>query len=122
MTLLGMLAVEQYESSVTFTEEGVPSIESDRFSRMHPALQRRVITLVLKYLYDGESLPVEYNSALVGQLLIHADKASGNVSISLPRGYQFIREYAKLTFVRDIRAAGNGEAKTIAEAGLDGYR
>ena len=100
-TLLGMLAVEQYESSVTFTEEGVASIESDRFSRMHPALQRRVITLVLKYLYDGESLPVEYNSTLVGQLLVHAEKASGNVSISLPRGYQFIREYAKLTFVRE---------------------
>ena len=88
---------------------------------MHLALQRRVITLLLKYLYNGESLPVEYNSALISQLLVHAQKASGNVSINLPRGYRFIREYAKLTFARK-QIGGNGVAESITEAGSGRYR
>lgn len=99
--LLSELAVEQYERIVDFSEEGIVSLEKELFSRIHPALQRRVITLVLRYIYDGESLPVPYNSTLINELLFHVSEQSGNVSISLPRGYQLLREYDQLTFVRD---------------------
>ncbi|WP_342507756.1 tRNA lysidine(34) synthetase TilS [Sporosarcina sp. FSL K6-2383] len=100
--LLEMLAVEQFERIVEFTVEGLPVVESDAFSDMHLALQRRVITLLLKYLYDGESVPVEYNSALISQLLHHITSQDGTVSIDLPRGYRFIRAYSKLMFVREV--------------------
>ena len=60
-----------------------------------------MITLLLRYLYNGEIMPVKYNSALISQLLHHLSSQDGNVSIHLPRGYRFIREYGVLTFVRD---------------------
>lgn len=101
--LLETLAREQFERITTFTEEGFPFVDGVVFSNMHHALQRRMITLLLKYLYDGESVPVEYNSALISQLLHHLSSHNGNVSIDLPRGYRFIREYDKLTFVRDVQ-------------------
>lgn len=101
--LLEKLALEQYERIVEFTEEGIPSVKKELFSRIHPALQRRVITLVLRYIYDGESLSVPYNSALIGQLLHHFAEQDGNVSISLPHGYRLVREYARLTFVRETQ-------------------
>ncbi|MFJ7936822.1 tRNA lysidine(34) synthetase TilS [Sporosarcina sp. NPDC096371] len=102
--LLETLAVEQLERIVEFTDEGLPAIDSGDFSVMHLALQRRVITLLLKYLYDGESTPVEYNSALISQLLHHVESQNGNVSIDLPRGYRFTRAYSKLTFVRHTQS------------------
>lgn len=101
--LLETLARDQFERITTFTEEGLPIVDGSVFSNMHHALQRRVITLLLKYLYNGESVPVEYNSALTSQLLHHLSSRNGNVSIDLPRGYRFIREYGKLTFVRSVQ-------------------
>ncbi len=98
--LLEGLALEQVERIVELKEEGHLAIDSSVFSDMHLALQRRVITLLLKYLYDGESIPVEYNSALISQLLHHITSQDGNVSIDLPRGIRFMRSYGKLTFVR----------------------
>jgi tRNA(Ile)-lysidine synthetase-like protein len=100
--LLEMLAEEQVDRIVEFVAEGHLAIDSSAFSDMHLALQRRVITLILKYLYDGESIPVEYNSALISQLLHHITSQDGNISIDLPRGYRFMRSYSKLTFVRGL--------------------
>nr|WP_225942148.1 tRNA lysidine(34) synthetase TilS [Sporosarcina limicola] len=99
--LLGTLAKGHFERIVKFTKEGLPFIDNYTFFDMHSALQRRVITLLLSYLYDGEHVPVEYNSTLISQLLRHLSSQRGNVSVNLPRGYRFIREYGKLTFVRD---------------------
>ncbi|WP_203248983.1 tRNA lysidine(34) synthetase TilS [Sporosarcina beigongshangi] len=100
--LLEKLAMEQFERIVEFTAEGLPVVDSDAFSDMHLALQRRVITLLLKYLYDGESVPVEYNSVLISQLLHHIRSQDGTVSINLPRGFRFIRAYSKLMFAREV--------------------
>lgn len=99
--LLEMLATEQFEKITAFTAEGLPCVDSGVFSNMHQALQRRIITLLLKYIYNGESVPVEYSSTLIDQLLHHLISQNGNVTISLPRGYRFLREYDKLMFVRD---------------------
>lgn len=111
--LLEKLAMEEYERIVEFEEEGTISINKDLFSGIHLALQRRVITLVLNYIYDGESIPVPYNSTLINELLTHTSEQSGNVSISLPHGYQLIREYSKLTFVRDTKTPDNMLQKRI---------
>ena len=99
--LLEMLAQERFDEITKFTEVGLPVVDGNAFSSMHQALQRRMITLLLKYLYNGEIVPVKYNSALISQLLHHLSSQNGNVSIHLPRGYRFIREYGVLTFVRD---------------------
>ncbi|NYF26430.1 tRNA lysidine(34) synthetase TilS [Sporosarcina sp. JAI121] len=99
--LLETLAQDRLDEIMTFTEAGLPTVDGNAFSDMHQALQRRMITLLLKYIYDGENVPVKYNSALINQLLYHLASQNGNVSIHLPRGYRFVREYDVLTFVRD---------------------
>lgn len=99
--LLEMLARERFDEITKFTEAGLPVVDGNAFSCMHQTLQRRIITLLLRYLYNGEFMPVKYNSALISQLLHHLSSQNGNVSIHLPRGYRFIREYGVLTFVRD---------------------
>ena len=99
--LLEMLARERFDEITRIHRSGPACRRWNAFSDMHQALQRRMITLLLKYLYDGEIMPVKYNSALINQLLHHLSSQNGNVSIHLPRGYRFIREYGMLTFVRD---------------------
>ncbi len=98
--LLNRLATEEFERNVKFASDGLPMIDVLTFSAMHLSLQRRVITLLLNYLYDGETVPVEHNSTLVTQLIRHLHSTEGNVTIDLPRGFRFVREYNQLTFSR----------------------
>ena len=102
-TLLDSLVKEQFSSIVTFTEEGFPTFAPNMFRSMHTALQKRFIPLLLNYLYFGESIPVEYNSALLNQLHHHLSASEGNVTIDLPRGYRFVREYGTVSIVKNVR-------------------
>jgi tRNA(Ile)-lysidine synthetase-like protein len=98
--LLETLAKTQLDEIIEFTEEGLPCIEGLRFSGMPVALQRRMIPLLLNYLYHEKNVSVEYKSGLIGQILQHFSTQKGNVSIDLPFGYRLLREYGKLKFVR----------------------
>lgn len=102
--LLDNFAKESFDSMVTYTNDGYPAFELDQFTDMHTALQKRFILLLLKYLYNGESIPVEYNTALLEQLHHHLSARHGNVSIDLPRGYRFVREYGNVTFVKNLES------------------
>lgn len=97
---LQALAKEQVAQLVEFTKVGLPTIDSNRFGGMPTALQRRVITLLLGYLYDEEKMFISYKSSLIEQIIHHLNSSDGNVSIDLPLSYQFLREYDKLTFVK----------------------
>lgn len=102
LELLERFAKEQFERIVQFTSEGLPTLHNNEVSSMHPALQRRLITLLLNYLYTDQNEPIEMNAALIEQLLHHLSIRQGNVSIDLPQGYKLIREYDKLTFTRSL--------------------
>ena len=65
------LAKERLEKMLEFTDEGLPSINRRAFTDMPTALQRRMIPLLLGYLYDEENAPEYYKSALVEQILHH---------------------------------------------------
>ncbi|MFS0690805.1 tRNA lysidine(34) synthetase TilS [Sporosarcina sp. 179-K 8C2 HS] len=99
--LLNSMAKEHFASIVTFTEDGLPTFPSDLFKSMHTALQKRFIPLLLNYLYFGEIKPVEYNTALLNQLHHHLSVSSGNVTIDLPKGYRFVREYGIVSVVKN---------------------
>ena len=73
---------------------------------MPVALQRRMIPLLLNYLYHGKNDSVEYKSALIGQILQHFSSRNGNSSLDLPLGFRLIREYGKLMFVRPALQKG----------------
>lgn len=99
--LLMQLSLKQFQSVVSISEKGFPTVQQHRFAAMHPALQTRLIPLLLKYLYNGESIPVEFTHDLLEQLQYHMQSAEGNVSIDLPRGLRFVREYGRISIVKD---------------------
>ncbi|WP_210471798.1 tRNA lysidine(34) synthetase TilS [Sporosarcina sp. 6E9] len=94
-------AEEQLGKIIGFTEEGLPTISKQSFGSMPTALQRRMIKLLLDYLYDNYKVHVRYKYTLIDQLLHHLGSEDGNVSIHLPLGYRFVREYDKLTFAKE---------------------
>lgn len=98
---LQALAKEQIEEHVGYTQDGLPTMSSYTLMGMPTALQRRVITLLLGYLYVDENLFVGYKSSLIEQIMHHLYSSDGNVSIDLPLSYHFLREYDKLTFVKE---------------------
>ncbi|MGN7388864.1 tRNA lysidine(34) synthetase TilS [Sporosarcina sp. SAFN-015] len=105
--LLNSLAKERFASIVTFTEDGLPTFPSDMFISMHTALQKRFIPLLLNYLYYGETTQVEYNTALLNQLHHHLSTSAGNMTIDLPKGYRFVREYGTVSIVKNVEAPDN---------------
>lgn len=107
------LAKEQLDTIIAFSAEGLPCVDSSAFSSMPTALQRRMIPLLLNYLYDKQNVSVAYKTGLIEQLLDHLDSQDGNVSIDLPFGYRFVREYDKLTFVRQKIASKAHVQKTL---------
>ncbi|MHA6260545.1 tRNA lysidine(34) synthetase TilS [Sporosarcina sp. CAU 1771] len=110
---LTALAKDQLDSIVAISEEGLPYVDGSSFSSMPTALQRRMIPLLLNYLYDKKNVPVVYKTGLVEQLLNHLDSTDGNISIDLPHGYRFVREYDKLTFVEKENTLNDFVQKTL---------
>ncbi|WP_438314121.1 tRNA lysidine(34) synthetase TilS [Sporosarcina sp. FA9] len=111
--LLKTLAKEQFDKIVEFTEQGLPSIDGDAFIGMPNSLQRRVITLLLNYLYDNKNVLVEYKYGLIEQLQDQLTSQVGNISIDLPLGYKFLREYGHLTFVKGNTVPQSDVSKTL---------
>ncbi|MCG3086650.1 tRNA lysidine(34) synthetase TilS [Sporosarcina cyprini] len=103
--LLNGMASEALSGMLTLAAECLPSIEIKRFVRMHPALQKRMIPLLLNYLYRGEKIPVEYSAALIEQLLRQMQTDAGNAALHLPGGYLCIREYGVLRFEKSVQQA-----------------
>lgn len=93
------LAKEHLEGLLTFTDKGVPVIHSATFRTMHPALQKRAVPLLLKYLYNGETIPAIYNADLLNQLIRQLSADTGSASISLPENWSLQRDYGVSTFV-----------------------
>lgn len=111
--LLNNLAKERFTAIVSVTKEGLPTFSIDMYSDMHTALQTRFIPLLLRYLYCGESIPVEYNSALLHQLHHHLSTPEGNVTIDLPKGYRFVREYNQVSIVKDLGSLSTSPEKLL---------
>lgn len=100
--LLDSLAKEHFQEIVSYTEEGFLTFSINMFSGMHTALQTRFITLVLKYIYNRENIPLEYSTPLLNALQQQLSSDYGNVTIDLPGGYRFQREYDLALFVEKV--------------------
>lgn len=98
--LLDSLTNEQVKEIVSYTDKGFPTFSVKKFSSMHTALQTRFIPLVLKYIYNREIIPLEYSATLLNTLHQQLLSDRGNVTIDLPGGYRFKREYDRVTFLK----------------------
>lgn len=96
---LQALAQNWIETHITYSDEKLPILPYSQFSTIHVALQRRVFLLLLNYIYEERNASVDYSSSLVEQLIQHTSSTTGHITIDLPDGYQFRREYEQLLFV-----------------------
>ncbi len=112
---LQTLAKNRLEEFLEFTEDELPSINIRTFKSMPTALQKRMIPLLLEYVYDKKNGTVHYKSTLIDQLLHHLNSEDGNVTIHMPLGYKFVRQYGHLMFVKDasISIANLGVLKVV---------
>lgn len=110
---LQALAEQWIEENLTYSVNGLPIIPFSQFLTMHVALQRRVFLLLLNYIYKERNPSVDYSSSLVEQLVQHASSTAGHITIDLPDGYQFRREYDQLLFVKSEARSVHLEEKAL---------
>lgn len=90
------MARQKYEQLVTVDQEGVFFIDTKCFIEVPIALQRRVILLLLKYLYNNSEILL--NDHLIDSILAACNKDDGNIVIHLPQDYFLARHYNKVQF------------------------
>ncbi|MFJ8066749.1 tRNA lysidine(34) synthetase TilS [Psychrobacillus sp. NPDC096426] len=90
------MAERKYEQLVTIDQDGVFFLDTKCFMEVPIALQRRVILLLLKYLYNNSEILL--NDHLIDSILAACIKDDGNIVIYLPQGYFLARHYNKVQF------------------------
>ena len=95
-TFLQTLAKEKFDQLVTVGSESRFSLDTNQFREIPITLQRRVILLLLKYLY-GSSKTL-FNNRLIESILTACTKQDGNTVIHLPKDFFLIRHYSQVQF------------------------
>ena len=105
-------AREVWEQISVPLQDGGLAVETDAFSRVPSALQRRVIPILLDYLYLSGRYPSggRLESLILSQLM----RTEGSGSVDLPDGFRLEREYGKAVF----RKAGQGSPGKFGETPL----
>ncbi|GGA48449.1 tRNA lysidine(34) synthetase TilS [Psychrobacillus lasiicapitis] len=93
---LQSMAKRKYEQLVTIDQDGVFFLDTKCFIEVPIALQRRVILLLLKYLYKNSEILL--NDHLIDSILAACNKHDGNITIHLPQDYFLVRHYNKVQF------------------------
>lgn len=93
---LQTLAKEKYGQLVTVDQNGVIFLDTVHFSKVPIALQRRVILLLLSYLYNNSETLL--NDRLIESILTACNERDGNAVIHLPNGFSLVRHYNKVQF------------------------
>jgi tRNA(Ile)-lysidine synthetase-like protein len=94
--LLQRLAVKEFEEIKVFSTSHSISIDLGPFQDIEPALQKRVVLLLLNYLYPYEKLWLSHS--LVDQIHNQCLERNGSSEIHLPKGRKCIRHYSKMHF------------------------
>ena len=103
---LTKLAHEVKERMVVEKRRGFLKIQTEPFRIADVALQRRIIPLLLNYLYTYESHKIAYSTTLLDAIRDALLKSEGQQRIYLPRGYVVYRTYDEATFSkRHVRSS-----------------
>lgn len=95
-TFLQTLAREKFDQLVTVKSESHFFMDTKQFSEIAVALQRRVILILLKYLYDSSNTLL--NNRLIESILTACNEQDGNTVIHLPNDFFLIRHYSQVQF------------------------
>ncbi|WP_017382106.1 tRNA lysidine(34) synthetase TilS [Paenisporosarcina sp. TG-14] len=97
--LLQKLTMNEYEKIILSTSLHSLSIDIQLFQRIEIALQKRVVLLILKYLYPNESLWLSHD--LINQIHSQCLERDGSSEIHLPKGRKVFRHYSTMLFSFD---------------------
>ncbi|MEG0260662.1 MAG: tRNA lysidine(34) synthetase TilS [Lysinibacillus sp.] len=92
--LLMTLAQDIFAKTFQKTSGNMYSAEIEAFQMVPLALQRRLILILLNYLYKDSNTIQSYT--LLTSLLKLCETTAGNAEIHLPEGYMAVRQYGKL--------------------------
>ncbi|WP_277586863.1 tRNA lysidine(34) synthetase TilS [Psychrobacillus antarcticus] len=95
-TFLQMLAKEKFDQVVTFKSKSSFFMDTKEFSEIPVALQRRVILILLRYMYDSSNTLL--NNRLIESILGACNEQDGNIIIHLPKDFFLIRHYSQVQF------------------------
>ncbi|WP_313894870.1 tRNA lysidine(34) synthetase TilS [Psychrobacillus sp.] len=93
---LQTMAEEKFELLVTIDTKGTFFLDTMRFSQTPIALQRRVVLLLLNYIYGNSDILL--NDRLIESVLNACNESKGNTVMHLPNGYFLIRHYRSVQF------------------------
>ncbi|UJF26984.1 tRNA lysidine(34) synthetase TilS [Planococcus sp. 107-1] len=93
------LARIKLEEIAVFDEESI-SLSAEKFAGEALALQKRMVLLLLNYLYNEQEVPI--NKQLAEQIREMMGSSSGTVFLHLPGHYQMVREYDTVLFGRRL--------------------
>ena len=106
------LAQDIFSKTVKIFNGNMCSMEIEAFEMVAPALQRRLILILLNYLYKDSNTLQSY--AILTSLLKLCETTSGYAEIHLPEGFIAVRRYGKLT----IQKSESLESEIYPETGF----
>ncbi|KOS70337.1 tRNA(Ile)-lysidine synthase [Lysinibacillus contaminans] len=98
--LLMTLAQDIFSKTVTKNSENMYSLEIKAIQLVPLALQRRLVLILLNYLYKDSSTIQSY--ALLTSLLKLCDTTAGNAEVHMPEGFIAVRRYGNLTIQKNV--------------------
>ncbi|ALC87086.1 hypothetical protein AM499_15640 [Bacillus sp. FJAT-22090] len=100
-TLLQIMAKEKFEQLVTVDSNHSFFLDTMHFKEVPIALQRRVVLLLLNYLYNESDTFL--NDRLIESILFACNEFEGNSVIHLPKSFFLVRHYNKVQFTSSIK-------------------
>ncbi|HSI66036.1 MAG TPA: tRNA lysidine(34) synthetase TilS [Planococcus sp. (in: firmicutes)] len=92
------LAEQKLQSLISSEKSGV-ALSAKGFRNEAPALQKRMVLLLLNYLYNDKQVPITKQLAEQVQELMQ--RSSGTVFLHLPQDYRMVRQYDDVFFSKD---------------------
>ncbi|HSO59016.1 MAG TPA: tRNA lysidine(34) synthetase TilS [Paenisporosarcina sp.] len=102
--LLNKLSMREYKKIILSSDTHALSIDLLQFQGIEVALQKRVVLLLLNYLYPKESLWLSHS--LIEQVHSQCLENDGSSEIHLPNGRKGFRHYSTMLFsLNDVNSA-----------------
>lgn len=113
------LAQDTFSKIMTRNNRNLYSMEIEEFQLVPVALQRRLILILLNYLYKDSNTIQSY--ALLTSLLKLCDATAGYAEVHLPEGLIAVRSYGKLTIHKKELCEGPTSAENPIISTANGW-
>ena len=111
--LLQAMTKEKFDQLVKTDSSGTFFLNSKQFAEVPVALQRRLVLLLLNYLYNN-SYPL-LNDRLIESILTICNEQEGNAIMHLPNAYFLVRHYEKIQFTTSHAEPVRSEQLVVLE-------